>query len=147
MPHAHFDKMDLDASVFSDDKVYAALDAAASYPWETSITKAIAEARVQHDQDKLDLAAVDSESVELTALHFSLNKNLRCCLDSLDKHKQALNLSRYQGILITANHLHELVAIRLSSNTNERWIQFDLAAYHNGLHGLAKSQGRMCVIL
>jgi hypothetical protein len=143
----HFDEMVLDSSGFSDDKVHEALDAAASYPHETYIHKAIVEARVQHVQGELDLAAVDSESVELTALHFSLNKNLRCFLDSLDKHKQAFNLSRYQGILITANHLHELVAIRLPSNTNERWIQFDLAAYHAGLHEPDKSQRRMCVLL
>jgi|LakMenE01Jun11ns_1017448.scaffolds.fasta_scaffold9943400_3 hypothetical protein len=143
----YFNKMHLDSSGFSDNKVYEALEAAASYPQETSISKSVKRARVQYVQEELDLAGVDYNDVELTALHTSLNKNLKFFLDSLDKHKQEFNLSRYRGILITANHLHELVAIRLSSNTNQRWIQFDLAAYHHGLHGLGKSQERICVIL
>lgn len=149
MGHGDFDKMDLDSSNFSDEEVYNALHAAATYPNEGYITKRIEQARVQHVQEELDLTATDSQSVELTALHTSLNKNLRYFLGSLDKHKQEFNLSRYRGILITTNHLHELVAIRLSSNTNKRWIVFDLKAYHDGLHGHNKNTtpARTCLIL
>ena len=155
MGHNDFDKMNLDSSNFSDEEVYNALHAAATYPNEQHITKKIGMARVQHVQQELDLTAVDSQSVELTAWHTSLNKNLRYFLDSLDKYKQELNLSRYRGILITSNRLHELVAIRLSSNTHARWIAFDLQAYHDGLHGYTKNASRenaslgrsMCSIL
>ena len=142
MVHGDFDKMNLDASNFSDEEVYNALHAAATYPNEQHITKKIDRVRVQHVQQELDLTAVDSQSVELTALHTSLNKNLRYFLDSLETHKQELNLSRYRGILITSNHLHELVAIRLSSNTHARWIAFDLQAYHDSLHGYNKNTSR-----
>jgi hypothetical protein len=121
-------------------------------PNEEHITKKIKTARVQHVQEKLDLTAVDSQSVELTALHTSLNKNMPYFLSSLDKHKQEFNLSRYRGILITSNHL---VAIRLSSNTHARWIAFVLKAYHDELHGYNKNGSRenaspgrsMCSIL
>lgn len=121
-------------------------------PNEQHITKKIERARVQHVQEELDLTAVDSQSVKLTALHASLSKNLRYFLDSLDKRKQEFNPSRYRGILITSNHLHELVAIRLSSNTHARWIAFDLKAYHDWLHGHNKNDNALpkrstCLIL
>lgn len=47
MGHGDFDKMDLDSSGFSDDEVYNALHAAATYPNEKNIDKAIEKARVQ----------------------------------------------------------------------------------------------------
>ena len=150
MGHGDFDNMNLDPSKFSVEEVNKALHAAATYPNEQHITKKIDTARVQHVQQELDLTAVDSQSVELTAMHPYLNKNLRYFLDTLDKHKQELNLSRFRGILITSNWLHELVAISLSSNTHARWIAFDLQAYHARLHASREhaSPGRsMCSIL
>ena len=96
MGHGDFDKMNLDSSQFSDEEVYNALHAAATYPNEQRITKQIERARVQHVQEELDLTAVSSHSVELAALHPRLNKNVLYFWDSLDKHKQEFNPSRYR---------------------------------------------------
>ena len=144
-----FTNMDLNAAHYSDTTMFDALRTTARYPNEATVKKFVNQALVSMEQDELDLCLTlsDAESAQLTVLHPSFNMHLGHVLESLNKHKDGLNINRYQGVVITSHWLTSLLAIRLPSNKTQAWLWVDLKDLADNLVGNNKHNKTVCVVM
>jgi hypothetical protein len=146
-----FTNMDLNAAHYSDASMFNALHTTARYPNEATVKKFVNQALVGMEQNELDLCVTltDAESAQLTVLHPSFNMHLGHVLESLNKHKDRLNINHinhYQGVVITSHWLSSLLAIRLPNSKSDRWFWIDIIDLAD-LLGQDKHNKRVCLVM